>query len=314
MPALTPRARQLVERLKFAHHRSPAPHRGHHPGLFWLALTLSLMTAISGCEDANASESSRTYRPLNVSCPALPRASGDALQPTVFFDDEEALSDDEVSEDERDELDPLDAMLATGQADDSALLLDEHATDAENIVSGDEEHDLLLDDGATLLPDLSAKPAADLLDALHTLEATELDASPADEAHALHATHHPHVEAGSEQRPEPVAHPQPTADADADDEDHEVPDARTPSSEPAEADAPIQKININTATEAELTSIRGIGPALAGRILDYRSRRPFTRLSHLKRVKGIGPATYRRLQPYITLDDAPDAGESDTQN
>lgn len=70
----------------------------------------------------------------------------------------------------------------------------------------------------------------------------------------------------------------------------------TPSSEP-------QKLNINAATAAQLEALPGIGPALAKRIIDARSRRPFTRTSHLKRVKGIGPSTYKKLAPLITVEE-----------
>lgn len=56
-------------------------------------------------------------------------------------------------------------------------------------------------------------------------------------------------------------------------------------------------VNLNRAGREELESLPGIGPALAGRILESRSREgPFRSLEDLTRVPGIGPATVERLQ------------------
>ena len=55
-------------------------------------------------------------------------------------------------------------------------------------------------------------------------------------------------------------------------------------------------VEVNTATEDQLQSLRGIGPAMAARILAERSRAPFRSLADFdERVKGIGPASLRRL-------------------
>jgi len=55
-------------------------------------------------------------------------------------------------------------------------------------------------------------------------------------------------------------------------------------------------VEVNTATEEQLQSLRGIGPAMAARILAERSRAPFRSLADFdERVKGIGPASLRRL-------------------
>lgn len=56
-------------------------------------------------------------------------------------------------------------------------------------------------------------------------------------------------------------------------------------------------VDLNRAGREELESLPGIGPALAGRILESRSREgPFRSLEDLTRVSGIGPATIKRLQ------------------
>lgn len=60
-------------------------------------------------------------------------------------------------------------------------------------------------------------------------------------------------------------------------------------------------VNLNTATEAELTYLPRIGPAKASRIVAYRTKRPFKRVVHLARVRGIGLKTVRLLKPYLTL-------------
>lgn len=52
------------------------------------------------------------------------------------------------------------------------------------------------------------------------------------------------------------------------------------------------RVNVNTATVAELVRLDGIGEALAGRIVAHRSEHgPFATLDELTAVSGIGPAT-----------------------
>ena len=62
------------------------------------------------------------------------------------------------------------------------------------------------------------------------------------------------------------------------------------------------KININIATAKHLSLLPGIGKTKANRILAWRKKHgPFQRLKDLRRVKGIGKKTVRRLKPYLTL-------------
>jgi competence protein ComEA len=57
-------------------------------------------------------------------------------------------------------------------------------------------------------------------------------------------------------------------------------------------------VDLNRASQAELESLPGIGPAKAEAILSYRKRHgPFRRIEELQRVPGIGPATVHRLRP-----------------
>ena len=64
-----------------------------------------------------------------------------------------------------------------------------------------------------------------------------------------------------------------------------------------------QLININTATAEELDELPGIGPVLAGRIVDYRTEHgPFESEEDLMEVSGIGQATLEELRGEITLE------------
>lgn len=60
----------------------------------------------------------------------------------------------------------------------------------------------------------------------------------------------------------------------------------------------VARVNLNTASQAEIESLPGIGPALAQRIVEGR---PYSSLEDLDRVKGIGPKLLERLRPLVTL-------------
>lgn len=62
------------------------------------------------------------------------------------------------------------------------------------------------------------------------------------------------------------------------------------------------KVNINTASQAELETLPGIGPSLAQRIIDYRTRNgPFRAPEDLKNVSGIGDKRFEQLKDLITV-------------
>lgn len=73
---------------------------------------------------------------------------------------------------------------------------------------------------------------------------------------------------------------------------------------PTEAPAPAAPLmlNINIASAAELEQLPGIGPAIAQRIVDYRTANGnFAAIEGLTEVKGIGPATFDKLKAFVTV-------------
>ncbi len=61
-------------------------------------------------------------------------------------------------------------------------------------------------------------------------------------------------------------------------------------------------VNINTADEASLETLNGVGPVLAASIIAYRTEHgPFTSIDQLDEVSGIGPATMEDLRPQVTV-------------
>jgi competence protein ComEA len=66
--------------------------------------------------------------------------------------------------------------------------------------------------------------------------------------------------------------------------------------------APGQTLDINTASEAELTQLPGVGPSLAARIVEYRTENgPFQSIDDLQNVSGIGPSKFDKMAPYVRL-------------
>jgi competence protein ComEA len=62
------------------------------------------------------------------------------------------------------------------------------------------------------------------------------------------------------------------------------------------------KVNINTATAEELDTLPGVGPSIAQRIIDYRTKHgPFQSIEDIKNVKGIGDVTFEKLKDKITV-------------
>ena len=61
-------------------------------------------------------------------------------------------------------------------------------------------------------------------------------------------------------------------------------------------------VNINTATESELESVTGIGPATAKKIVAHREANgPFASVDQLEEVPGIGPAKLEGMRAEVTV-------------
>ena len=64
-------------------------------------------------------------------------------------------------------------------------------------------------------------------------------------------------------------------------------------------------VNINTATQADLENLQGIGAVKAKAILDYRKKNGnFKSIDDLDKVDGIGPVTLKNIRKDIVITDA----------
>jgi competence protein ComEA len=64
------------------------------------------------------------------------------------------------------------------------------------------------------------------------------------------------------------------------------------------------EVNLNTATQEELVSLPGIGPAKAKAIIDYRTAHPFKSVDEVKNVRGISDHLYESLKDKVTVSSA----------
>jgi phosphatidylserine/phosphatidylglycerophosphate/cardiolipin synthase-like enzyme len=85
----------------------------------------------------------------------------------------------------------------------------------------------------------------------------------------------------------------------------------TPTNPPTPSGAPIpsslptltpgQRVNLNTASQAEIEALPGIGPTLAQRIIEARTVQPLRSLQDLDGVPGVGPQLLKRLEPLVSF-------------
>lgn len=62
------------------------------------------------------------------------------------------------------------------------------------------------------------------------------------------------------------------------------------------------KVNINTATQAQLETLPGIGSSTATKIITYRNKEgTFQKIEDIKKVNGIGEAKFEKMKDYITV-------------
>lgn len=70
---------------------------------------------------------------------------------------------------------------------------------------------------------------------------------------------------------------------------------------PAMADS--KKLNINTASKEQLTTLKYVGDALADRMIDFRKSTPFTTIEDIMKVKGIGIKVFEANKDQICVND-----------
>ncbi len=62
------------------------------------------------------------------------------------------------------------------------------------------------------------------------------------------------------------------------------------------------KLNLNAANEEQLQLLPTVGPAKAERIVAWRSKNGgFKRIADLRRVKGFGYKTFKKLEPFLDI-------------
>ena len=62
------------------------------------------------------------------------------------------------------------------------------------------------------------------------------------------------------------------------------------------------KVNINTATQAQLETLSGIGPSTAMKIIAYRQQNgKFGKIEDIKEVSGIGDGKFEKIKNCITV-------------
>lgn len=91
--------------------------------------------------------------------------------------------------------------------------------------------------------------------------------------------------------------------------DHPLGEVRPPhsvvdvsASDGASAPGPETPVNLNTADEAALDALPGVGPVIAGKILEWRTaHQRFTSVDELQEVSGIGPKVFEQLKPLVRV-------------
>ena len=69
-----------------------------------------------------------------------------------------------------------------------------------------------------------------------------------------------------------------------------------------QTNTPKAKVNINTASQAELESLPRIGPKVAQRIIEYRNQNGgFKKVEDIMKVKGIGEKIFAQIKDQITV-------------
>ncbi len=72
------------------------------------------------------------------------------------------------------------------------------------------------------------------------------------------------------------------------------------------AAVPATRVDLNTATAAELDALPGVGRKRAHAII---AKRPYKRVTELLRIKGFGPKLFARVREHVTVAGPPTAKE-----
>jgi competence protein ComEA len=63
-----------------------------------------------------------------------------------------------------------------------------------------------------------------------------------------------------------------------------------------------EKVNLNSASEKELCKVKGIGPATAKKIIDFRTENgSFSKIEDIMKVKGIGKGKFGKIKDMIVI-------------
>jgi competence protein ComEA len=61
------------------------------------------------------------------------------------------------------------------------------------------------------------------------------------------------------------------------------------------------QLNLNTATQAQLDQLPGVGEKAAKRIIEHRTKTPFTKVEELTKVKGFGKKKLEKLKANLAV-------------
>ncbi|MGN6723494.1 MAG: ComEA family DNA-binding protein [Marmoricola sp.] len=76
----------------------------------------------------------------------------------------------------------------------------------------------------------------------------------------------------------------------------------SPASAPASGGGGTSVVSLNRATESELDALPGVGPVTAKSIVAWRQQHgSFTKVDELQEIDGIGPKTFAKLKPLVSL-------------